>query len=108
MADSDEQFVSDPLIPAPGSFDASAMARGEPGLPAQFTWRGQMYQVDEVLEQWTSSTPEGGSGELYLRRHWWQLRTSSGHVMKIYCQRQAKNKTDRKQRWFVYTVRAPR
>jgi hypothetical protein len=49
------------------------MARGEAGLPAQFHWRDILYEVRRVLEEWKTSSPEGGSGELYLRRHWFRI-----------------------------------
>ncbi len=102
-----EQFISEPLQPSPGSFDASAMARGEPGLPRQFTWRDKPHQVDVVLQTWVTSTPECGGGELYLRRHWWKLRTMQGLNMTIYCQRQARSRASAKRRWFVYSIEQP-
>ncbi|MCC7144959.1 MAG: hypothetical protein IT443_00785 [Phycisphaeraceae bacterium] len=126
-----ELLVSEPLAPVAGSFDAQAMARGEPGLPGRFVWRGREYRVVEVLEEWKSSTPEGGSGELYLRRHWFTVgvvrtevgessepategggtsEVSSGTLrMTIYCLRQTprgSSKRAAKARWWVYTVRA--
>ncbi|NJL32048.1 MAG: cytoplasmic protein [Phycisphaerales bacterium] len=96
--------MSEPLEPVKGTFDASAMARGEPGLPAKFTWRGQIHEVDEVLQTWITSAPEGGSGEMYLRRHWWKLRTSEGVTLTVYCLRQASSRASAKRRWFVYSV----
>ena len=69
-----ERFISEPIVPTPGTFDVRAMTRGEPGLPARFTWRGDEYEVADVLTVWTTSTPEGGSGEVYLRRHWWEIQ----------------------------------
>lgn len=98
-----ERFISEPITPRPGTFDRNAMARGEPGLPTGFTWRGESYTIAQVQTVWTTSSPEGGSGEMYLRRHWWQVLTTSGEVMKIYCQRQAKSR-NAKARWFLYTV----
>ncbi|MCC6680855.1 MAG: hypothetical protein IT445_08120 [Phycisphaeraceae bacterium] len=97
------QFISEPITPAPGSFDAAAMARGEPGLPSRFTWRNLEHHVTDVLQTWTTSSPEGGSGEMYLRRHWWLLRTDRGQTMKIYCERHPRHPQN-KQRWFVYTL----
>lgn len=100
---SGERFVSEPIAPEAGSFDPAGIARGEPGLPKRFTWRGTAYEVQEVLTVWKSSTPEGGGGEMYLRRHWWEVRTACGAVMKLYCERQPK-RSDPKTRWFLYTV----
>jgi len=98
-----EVFVSEPMTPEAGSFDASGIARGEPGLAARFTWRGKRHAVVEVLSVWKTSSPEGGSGEVYLRRHWWAVRTDRGLVLKVYCERQSKS--GRKRRWHVYTMR---
>ncbi len=103
MPDRDEQFVSEPIRPVAGSFDRAGMARGEPGLARRFVWRGREHRVVDVLETWTTSTPEGGSGELYLRRHWWRVRTDAGLVMTLYCERQAQRR-NAKARWFVYTI----
>jgi Domain of unknown function (DUF6504) len=100
-----EQFISEPIVPAPGSFDTRTIARGEPGLPQRFTWRGSEYTVAEVLAVWKTSSPDT-TGEVYLRRHWWELRTTTGHVMKLYFERQ-KNRKNAKARWFVYTVIEP-
>jgi len=101
-----EQFISEPIAPAVGTFDTHGIARGEPGLPTHFTWREDEYEVAEVLEVWKTSTAEVSGGEVYLRRHWWEVRTTSGHVMKLYFERQKKRK-NAKERWFVYTVRPP-
>lgn len=100
-----EQFVSEPVTPT-GGFDASAMSRGEPGLPRGFVWREQPYLIDEVLTSWITSSPEGGRGEMYVRRHWYELRTECGQLMKIYCDRQAKSAHRPKQRWWLYTIQA--
>ena len=99
-----EQFVSEPIEPRRGSFDAAGMARGEPGLPRRFTWRQTEYEVDELLEAWTTSSPEGGHGEMYLRRHWFKLRTTDGTTMTIYCERQPKPGQSARRRWWVYSV----
>ena len=97
-----EQFVSEAGEPKPGSFDVSAMSRGEPGLPREFTWRGTRYVVAEVLSTWKTSTAE--RGEMYLRRHWFRIRTASGEQMTLYCERQAKNPRRPKARWWLYAV----
>jgi phosphoribosylglycinamide formyltransferase-1 len=100
-----EQFVSEQIKPGPGSADATRMAMGEPGLPRDFTWRNQQYHVDQVLEQWKESAPcTHGSGERYLRKHWYLVRTTTGQVMKIYFERQARSKRQARSRWWLYTV----
>ena len=76
-------FVSEPIEPVAGTFDSSAMSRGEPGVPARFRWRG---------------------GELYLRRHWFDLQTTCGRRITLYCERQTKNRNKPKQRWWMYAI----
>ena len=98
-----EQFISEPIEPRAGSFDARMIARGEPGMPTHFTWRGEEYRVDEILEMWKQSAAEGGSGEVYLRRHYFKVLATSEDVMTVYCERQQKRK-NAKQRWFLYTM----
>lgn len=93
------EFVSEPLRPDAGTADLAAMARGEPGLPKGFTWRGKHYAIVETLTQW--KTNSDGEGQVYLRRHWYQVRTDAGVVMTIHCLRQVKRGG---QRWWVYRV----
>ncbi|MCG3180961.1 MAG: hypothetical protein BIFFINMI_03327 [Phycisphaerae bacterium] len=103
-------LVSEPIEALPGTFDASAMARGEPGLPSGFRWREQEHRIVEVMRAWKKSQREGGVGELYLRRHYYQLRMSDGAVWEIYFTRQAppgRGRRSRRQRWFLYTRDGP-
>lgn len=100
-----EEFVSEPITPAHESMDASAMAIGEPGLPKKFTWRDKEYTVEKVLAKWKESGPcKHGSGEMYLRKHWFQIRTTSGYEMKVYFERQPRSKRESKTRWWLYTI----
>jgi phosphoribosylglycinamide formyltransferase-1 len=78
------------------------MSRGEPGLPNRFSWRKQTYQVQQVVATWKTSTCD--RGELYLRRHWFEMLTTDGTRMKLYCERQAKNRTKPKSRWFIFSL----
>lgn len=100
----EEEFICEPMTPAAGTGDAQAMARGLPGLPSRFVWRETEYEVAEVLATWKTSGRERGGTEIYLRRHWFQIRTTSGHVMSVYCDRQARDRKNPKRRWWVYTV----
>jgi hypothetical protein len=97
-----EEFVSEPLTPAQGTFDAAAMSRGEPGLPGAFTWRDHDYQIARMMSKWKSTGTD--RGETYLRRHWYRIQTTTGEQMTLYCQRQASNAKKAKQRWWVYSV----
>jgi hypothetical protein len=96
------EFVSEPLTPVAGTIDPSGMARGEPGLPARFVWRGREVGVEEVLEAWKSTSED--RGDVYVRRHWWRLRTSTGETWKVYFERQAQSKAQRKLRWWLHSL----
>ncbi|HEY7120118.1 MAG TPA: DUF6504 family protein [Tepidisphaeraceae bacterium] len=97
-----EEFVSEAIEPVAGSFDASAMARGEAGVPRAFAWRGTSYVVAQVLGAWKSSSAD--RGEMYLRRHWYRVETESGERMTLYCERQARSAKRAKKRWWLYSV----
>jgi hypothetical protein len=99
------RFICEPLTPVAGTGDTAMMARGEPGLPKRFTWRGAEYRVVEVLRSWkTTSQCTSGADEQYVRRHWWTIRTEPPLTMTVYCDRQPKERSRPKARWFVYTI----
>ena len=104
------EFISETIVPRQGTFDARAMARGEPGLPCGFTWRGTPYDVVERMAQWKHSSREGGraQGELYLRRHYYKLRMSDGAVWTVYFTRQPSPSRSPKRRWFLYEIECDR
>ena len=100
-----ERFVSEAIIPVAGSSDPAAMSRGAPGLPSGFLWKGRRYDVACVLKTWKESGPcRSGSGEMYLRKHWWRIRTEDGLEMTIYFERQRRSKRQNKMRWWLFTV----
>jgi len=100
-----ERFISEPIAPVKGAMDTQSMATGEPGLPRKFTWRGEKYTVAQVLEKWkeNGSCKSGGS-ERYVRKHWFKVRTTSGALMKLYCERHARSKRQQKIRWWLFTI----
>ncbi|NLX59397.1 MAG: cytoplasmic protein [Phycisphaerae bacterium] len=97
------QFIGEEVRPQPGSFAATAMARGQPGVPQAFTWRGESFRVVELLRQWASTGPcSHGSGERYVRRHWFEVRVAPDGIMTLYCDRQARDRRHPKARWWLY------
>ena len=102
-----ERFVSESIRPVPGTFNTSAMAKGEPGLPSRFVWRKTEYTVTSVLGKWKETTPcKSGSKEKYVRKHWYRVRTASGEIMNIYFERKPLPKGQRKTRWWLYSISA--
>ena len=96
-------FISEPLTPD-ASFDPVAMSRGEPGLPATFRWRERELIVAEVLE---TSREYGdckhGSGERYLRKHCYRIRTTNGLILRIYFQRSF-GRSRSSARWWLQSI----
>lgn len=98
-----KQLISEPLQPV---FDqtAGSVVPGAPLLPAKFLWRGAEHVVSEVLEAWKETGPcTHGSGERYVRKHWFRIRTARGDEMKIYFERKPRSARQTKQRWWLCT-----
>jgi len=104
----DEEFIGEPIRPVGGTLDPAAMATGGPGLPTRFVWRDREHAVQRVLERWkTTSDCRSGSREQYVRKHWFRIRTADGTQMRIYFERQARSRGQRKARWWLYSILAP-
>ena len=100
-----ETFIGESIQPVAKSFDITATSRGEPALPKRFTWRGREYAVVEVLEREKGYGP-CPSGEIYLRKHYYKVRTDDGSVMRIYFERHPHSPRER-DRWWLYTLQKP-
>ena len=99
-----EQFISEAIQPVVGTFDTARMSAGEPGLPRQFRWKSQTIQIVSVLKTWRETGPcHHGSGERYVRKHWFEVLTDSGETMKIYFERQRRSRNNRARRW-LFTI----
>jgi len=99
------RFVGELIQPVRGAVDTRGMAQGEPGIPMRFVWREREYEVAEVVERWKeTSRCSSGSDERYVRKHWFRIRTTTGEEMRIYFERQARSRRERKARWWLYTV----
>ena len=99
-----KRMVSEPIDPEAGSFDAGAMASGVPGLPAAFVWRGSPRQVLACERAWKGLRSEASSGELYLRRHYYELEMDDGARWVVYCLRQSSSAKGGRHRWYLYTI----
>ena len=99
-----EQFVSAAIEPVVETLDAARMSTGEPGLPRQFRWGSQIIGIARVLKTWRETGPcHHGSGERYVRKHWFEVLTDSGEIMKIYFERQPRSRNN-KSRWWLFTI----
>jgi len=99
-----DEFIGDPLQPDTTTFDPARMAAGEPGLPGRFLWRGEPVAVRTVLHSWRETGEcRHGSGERYVRKHWYELVTTHG-TMKVYFERKARGGA-KGARWWLYSMR---
>jgi len=102
-----ETFIGEAIAPEDQSFSVSPMAAGRPGLPRKFSWRGRRYSVLEVLEEWRECGDcRHGSGERYVRKHWFRVRTTEDIEMRIYFERQGRSSGG--SRWRLYSIRTAR
>lgn len=99
-----ETFIGEAIHPEDMSFSLSPMAMGKPGLPGKFSWKGRSFTVIAVLEEWKEAGDcHHGSGERYVRKHWFRIRTSEDLEMKIYFERQRRSSGG--SRWRLYSLR---
>jgi phosphoribosylglycinamide formyltransferase-1 len=99
-----ETFIGEAITPEDMSFSVSAMALGKPGLPRKFSWKGKGFSVMVVLEEWKEcGNCRHGSGERYVRKHWFRVRTTGDLEMRIYFERQGRSSGG--SRWRLYSIR---
>jgi hypothetical protein len=99
-----ETFVGEAITPEDMSFSVFAMAMGKPGLPRTFSWKGRRFSILEVLEEWKESGDcRHGSGERYVRKHWFRVRTTGDLEMRIYFER--KGRSSGGSRWRLHSMR---
>ncbi|MCK9276057.1 MAG: DUF6504 family protein [Syntrophales bacterium] len=99
-----ERFVSEAIRPVTATCDTARMAAGEPGLPGEFVWKDDIIRIAAVLRTWRETgLCRHGSSERYVRKHWYEIVTTSGTVMKIYFERQARSKS-RNFRWWLFSI----
>lgn len=99
-----ERFIGEAITPVAGSFAPAAMAAGEPGLPQAFVWRGRTVEVVAVLRRWHDTGPcSHGSGEMYVRKHWFEVATTAG-TLKLYFERQPRRGRAGR-RWWLFSIR---
>ena len=108
----EEEFISEPIDPEPGSFSTELMARGLAALPGAFTWRGRRYEVVECLDHFKETSTEGirAQGDRYLRRQVFIVRLDTGQRAQLYVQRQPPAGATRlaaKRRWYIYSIISP-
>jgi Family of unknown function (DUF6504) len=98
------RFVGEAITPVAGTCDTARMAIGEPGLPREFMWRDRVITIAAVLRSWhATGRCHSGSPEMYVRRHWYHVATTSAGTMKIYFDRQSRGGR-RAARWWLFSI----
>lgn len=70
-----------------------------PPVPSAFRWGDQILLIAVVLRSWRSTKAD--RGDVYLKRHWYELRTVTGAKLEVYYDRESwRNATP----WWLYTI----
>jgi phosphoribosylglycinamide formyltransferase-1 len=102
-----ERFIGEDIKPVATTFDTTRMAAGEPGLPGQFLWRDRTIEIAAVLRTWhETGNCDHGSPEQYVRKHWYEIVTTTGETMKIYFERQPR-RGEKGSRWRLLSMAVP-
>jgi len=89
-----KHFVSEPVEPV-----GAAAATGEPDLPAAFRWHDREIRVAELIA--TRRTAKVDRGDTYVKRHYFDFRSTEGALVTVYFDRQAKRGAAR---WWLYAL----
>lgn len=96
-------LISEALKPDLATADTSMMEVGGPVLPARFFWRKAPLDIAKVRRSWRETGPcTHGSGERYVRKHWYEVETADERVAQIYFERKLRG--SRSKRWWLYTI----
>ena len=108
MRDTGERFISEAIVPAAATCDTALMAQGGPGLPREFLWRGEALAIKSIVRSWNDTGRcRNGSGEQYVRKHWFEVISDRDEVMKVYFDRQPRGGA-RAPRWWLFSVSGSR
>ena len=91
------RFVSQSIAPADGFLTEASGS--EPPVPSAFTWNDRTLTISAVLRSWRSTKTD--RGDAYLKRHWFELRTSEGETIEVYYDRESRRGGAR---WWLYTI----
>lgn len=95
------RFVSRPIAPSGEGFITPADG-SEPPLPNAFLFEGRELVIAAVLRSWRSTKTD--RGDAYLKRHWFEVETTSGETAEIYFDREARRGSPK---WWLFTIDEP-
>lgn len=89
----------------------------KPGCPDNFTWRGEIFNISEILSEWHDYQRRGKMsrnmqpahakvakmrGSWGVGQDYYRVRTKSGRIFEIYYDRVPRDVNHRKGSWFLY------
>ena len=107
-------FIDEPITV---EFNTPLLREKSPSCPDRFIWQAELYQVVEILAEWSDFTRRGrsarnmqpahaavaaGRGSLGVGRFFFRVRTEPGRIFEIYYDRAIKDVLHRKGGWFLY------
>jgi hypothetical protein len=113
MKTSPSSFI-DELIQV--EFDKPPALEKKPPCPRCFTWRGQVYEITELLEEWSDFVRRGRmsrnmapahlasaarAGSWGVGRFCFRVKVSTGQLFEIYYDRAPEDVDNRKGKWFL-------
>ena len=100
----EQKFVSESLKPVNATANIATTAAGGPVLPHEFKWRDSSLVIGSVIDSWSETgSCTHGSGERYVRKHWFEVETADHRKARIYFERKPRGKkfTDR---WWLFSI----
>lgn len=92
------KFVGCALVPSGSGFLTPASGT-EPPVPLAFVWGDRILAIGEILRSWRSTKTD--RGDVYLKRHWYELRTDTGAKLEVYYDRETRRNASP---WWLYTI----
>ncbi len=98
------------------TFETPPLLEKKPDAPISFTWRGTIYPIVEIIEEWEDYRRHGkmernmvpGHLRYALRKGSWgvgrfffRVRVQQGNIFEIYYDRAPNSADDRKGHWFI-------
>jgi hypothetical protein len=91
------RFVSRPIKPRGNEFITQSSSG--PPVPRTFAWDDRTLRISAVLRTWRGTKSD--RGDVYLKRHWFELRTEEGATIEVYYDRDARRGASQ---WWLYTI----
>lgn len=92
------KLVSCPIVAGGEGFVTPTSGAGPP-VPSTLIWGDRTLRITAVVRTWRSTKTD--RGDVYLKRHWFELETADGERLEVYYDREARRGASR---WWLYTI----